>query len=73
MFFQGISVKPVVNALKVKRQSEDDPSLNEKIHETVSMSNTGYTVCVFDVIRHSFIIFSILQPVSPSLSVFVLE
>lgn len=35
VFVQGISVKPVVNALKVKRQPEDDPSLNEKIHETM--------------------------------------
>ncbi|XP_053401693.1 sodium/hydrogen exchanger 2-like isoform X2 [Mercenaria mercenaria] len=35
VFVQGISVKPVVNALKVKRQAEEDPSLNEKIHETM--------------------------------------
>lgn len=35
VFIQGISVKPVVNALKVKRQTEEDPSLNEKIHETM--------------------------------------
>ena len=35
--FQGITVKPVVNALKVKRQSEEESTLNEKIHETVSI------------------------------------
>ncbi|KAL4234434.1 Sodium/hydrogen exchanger 1 [Mactra antiquata] len=35
VFVQGISVKPVVNALKVKRQTGEDPSLNEKIHETM--------------------------------------
>ena len=34
---QGITVKPVVNALKVKRQSEEESTLNEKIHETVSI------------------------------------
>lgn len=36
-YFQGIFIKPVVNALKVKKQEEDDPKLNEKIHESVSI------------------------------------
>ncbi|KAK3579214.1 hypothetical protein CHS0354_022759 [Potamilus streckersoni] len=35
VFVQGITIKPVVNALKVKREEERDPSLNEKIHETM--------------------------------------
>ncbi|XP_052816084.1 probable Na(+)/H(+) antiporter nhx-9 isoform X2 [Mya arenaria] len=35
VFVQGISIKPVVNALKVPRQPQEDPSLNEKIHETM--------------------------------------
>ena len=33
---QGITIKPVVNALKVKKQEEIELSVNEKIHETVS-------------------------------------
>ncbi|XP_052234182.1 sodium/hydrogen exchanger 3-like isoform X1 [Dreissena polymorpha] len=35
VIIQGISIKPVVNALKVKRQPENNLSLNEKIHETL--------------------------------------
>ncbi|VDI32490.1 Hypothetical predicted protein [Mytilus galloprovincialis] len=35
VFVQGIFIKPVVNALKVKKQLEDDPTLNEKIHESL--------------------------------------
>ncbi|XP_069112567.1 probable Na(+)/H(+) antiporter nhx-9 [Argopecten irradians] len=34
VFIQGITIKPVVNALKVKRQKHGDPSLHEKINET---------------------------------------
>nr|KAG5695544.1 hypothetical protein BaRGS_033966 [Batillaria attramentaria] len=33
VFVQGITIKPVVNALKVKRQGEKDPSMNEMLHE----------------------------------------
>lgn len=35
VFVQGIFIKPVVNALKIKKQLEDDPTLNEKIHESL--------------------------------------
>ncbi|XP_060074535.1 sodium/hydrogen exchanger 3-like [Ylistrum balloti] len=34
VFVQGITIKPVVNALKVKREKNGDPSLHEKINET---------------------------------------
>ncbi|OWF55240.1 Na(+)/H(+) exchanger beta-like [Mizuhopecten yessoensis] len=34
VFVQGITIKPVVNALKVKKEKEGDPSLHEKINET---------------------------------------
>jgi hypothetical protein len=37
ILFQGIFIKPVVNALKVKKQDEEDPKLNEKIHESVCL------------------------------------
>ena len=36
LFFQGITIKPVVNALKVKRQEEKNPSMNEMLNERVS-------------------------------------
>lgn len=35
VFVQGIFIKPVVNALKVKKQNQEDPTLNEKIHESL--------------------------------------
>ncbi|KAK3085401.1 hypothetical protein FSP39_002795 [Pinctada imbricata] len=34
VFVQGISIKPCVNALKVKKEEENEPSMNEKIHES---------------------------------------
>ncbi|KAH9502241.1 Sodium/hydrogen exchanger 1 [Bulinus truncatus] len=33
VFIQGITIKPVVNALKVERAGEKDPSMNEMIHK----------------------------------------
>ncbi|KAJ8303381.1 hypothetical protein KUTeg_019777 [Tegillarca granosa] len=36
VFVQGITIKPVVNALNVKKEQEGESTLNEKIHETVS-------------------------------------
>ncbi|PVD20438.1 hypothetical protein C0Q70_18593 [Pomacea canaliculata] len=33
VFVQGITIKPVVNALKVKRAQEKDPAMNEMINE----------------------------------------
>jgi hypothetical protein len=42
---QGISIKPVVNALKVKKaESARLPSMNEKIHERVSRGWAGSVV-----------------------------
>lgn len=37
-------MKPVVNALKVKKETEKELSLNEKIHETVSICFPGNVV-----------------------------
>ncbi|XP_059154432.1 sodium/hydrogen exchanger 2-like [Physella acuta] len=33
VFIQGITIKPVVNALKVERAEEKDPSMNEMLHK----------------------------------------
>ncbi|XP_041375066.1 sodium/hydrogen exchanger 3-like [Gigantopelta aegis] len=33
VFLQGITIKPVVNALKVQRASKRKPTMNERIHE----------------------------------------
>ncbi|XP_005101042.1 sodium/hydrogen exchanger 3 isoform X2 [Aplysia californica] len=33
VFIQGITIKPVVNALKVEKAEEKDPSMNEMIHK----------------------------------------
>ncbi|XP_076449063.1 putative Na(+)/H(+) antiporter nhx-9 [Babylonia areolata] len=33
VFIQGITIKPVVNALKVKRKEEKNPSMNEMLNE----------------------------------------
>lgn len=37
LIFQGISIKPVVNALKVKKEGDNDPKMTEKIQESVSI------------------------------------
>ncbi|XP_067651622.1 probable Na(+)/H(+) antiporter nhx-9 [Haliotis asinina] len=33
VFLQGITIKPVVNALKIEKAKEIDPTMNERIHE----------------------------------------
>lgn len=38
LIFQGISIKPVVNALKVKKEGDNDPKMTEKIQESVSIN-----------------------------------
>ena len=37
VFLQGMTIKPVVNALKVKRQVEKNPSMSEMLNERVSL------------------------------------
>jgi sodium/hydrogen exchanger-like protein 3 len=36
VFFQGITIKPLVKILNVKRAEKRKPTMNERIHERVS-------------------------------------
>lgn len=36
IFFQGITIKPLVKILNVKRAEKRKPTMNERIHERVS-------------------------------------
>lgn len=38
VFLQGITIKPLVKILNVKRASKRKPTMNERIHERVSLS-----------------------------------
>lgn len=37
VFVQGITIKPLVGILKVKRAEKRKPTMNERIHERVSL------------------------------------
>jgi sodium/hydrogen exchanger-like protein 3 len=37
MCFQGITIKPLVKILNVKRAEKRKPTMNERIHERVSV------------------------------------
>lgn len=48
VFLQGITIKPLVKMLNVKRASKRKPTMNERIHERVS-----FTVIVTKPIKSS--------------------
>jgi sodium/hydrogen exchanger-like protein 3 len=37
IYFQGITIKPLVKVLNVKRAEKRKPTMNERIHERVSV------------------------------------
>lgn len=46
VFVQGITIKPLVKILNVKRAEKKKPTMNERIHERVSVAfNTNYFPC----------------------------
>lgn len=55
VFVQGITIKPLVKVLNVKRASKKKPTMNERIHERVSFlriinCNVAYALCLFGIL-----------------------
>lgn len=39
LYFQGLTIKPLIKWLKVKRRDHHKPTLNEELHERVGIQN----------------------------------
>lgn len=56
VFLQGITIKPLVKILNVKRANKRKPTMNERIHERVSLN---FRFCVFNfeiIINYCFFV-----------------
>ena len=52
---QGITIKPLVKFLNVKRANKKKPTMNERIHERVSSTTTHLVVDEFRLVQHIFL------------------
>lgn len=64
VFLQGITIKPLVKILNVKRANKKKPTMNERIHERVSILLVGSTILCHLVLFSSWIIWWLVSRIS---------
>lgn len=65
---QGITIKPVVNALKVKRAQEKDPAMNEMINERVSQPTQEKRILYLLICPSVHMVLIYISPLHPTCS-----